>query len=66
MSRHDPDRFKHDTVAHILAGGFGVSAAKQGCRLCDEIEYADYEFACHLCGHEFIAPWQICPDCGER
>jgi primosomal protein N' len=22
------------------------------------------KYACHLCGHELIAPWQRCPDCG--
>lgn len=64
MSRKLPDRFtKHNLAAHVLAGGLGVSAAKQGCILCDELEYAAYEWACPHCGAELIAPWQPCPHC---
>lgn len=36
-------------------------------KLLDDYDPYDYaEFACHLCGHELIAPWELCPGCGAN
>ena len=53
---------QHDTVAHILAGGFGIPA--EGCPACDPYETA--EFSCPYDGTELVAPWQKCPRCGRN
>lgn len=28
--------------------------------------YDHAKFACHLCDHELIAPWELCPGCGAN